>query len=509
MSARFTQPRLACYHHTSQDVSRAALPDTPPDLRMSGSLQPIVVDLDGTLSRSDTLHDQLIRAALRHPLRLIKALPQAYRSRAAFKASLAQIPLPGRAHPAWNAQVLAYLQRCTEGRKVLCTASNREAAFHLVRPLELFAEVHGSDAGTNLRGEAKASLLRTLYGRGGFTYVGNDATDLPVWKEAARAVVVSDDNGFVKQVEKLCPDVEQLAPQRPAVVRSIWKALRPHQWAKNLLLFVPVLTSHRFTEYPLLLEAFQAFLVFCLLSSSVYLLNDAIDLDADRQHATKRLRPFASGDLSVLWAPLLALVFSTAGLTLAFAASVRFGLACCTYVVLSVLYSSFVKKVAILDVFVLAGLYTLRLLAGGAITGIPISIWLAAFSISIFLSLALCKRYVELLDLPKNSDARIVRRGYGAGDTRYVLAQGLAAMGCAGLILAVYLNSSTVTLLYRSPSLLWGVVAVVSFWGARLWLLASRRQLHDDPVLFALRDPISWCCLGVLLAVFFAAMLIA
>jgi 4-hydroxybenzoate polyprenyltransferase len=475
---------------------------------MNASHLPIAVDLDGTLSRSDTLHDQVVRAALRNPLALLFAIPEAFRSRARFKAALAGLSFRAPPQCVWDEVVLDFLRSAPNAQKVLCTASNRIVAERLVEPLGLFSEVIGSDAQTNLKGEAKAAALSERFGSRAYIYVGNDTADLPAWSEAARAVVVSDDAELVRKARAVCSDVLQLAPNKPPLIATLWKALRPHQWTKNLLVLVPVLTSHRFNEPSLLLAGALAFGVFCMLSSAVYVINDVLDLDADRLHASKRKRPFASGDLSVLWAPPLGGALATVSLALAFQSGVAFGLACSAYLVLSLLYSTVFKKVALLDVFVLAALYTLRLLAGGALTGIPISVWLAAFSAFIFLSLALCKRYVEILELPPHPAARIARRGYGTGDASFVLTQGLIAMGCASLVLAVYLSSTAVTLLYRTPGLLWGAVAVVSFWGARIWLLASRRELHDDPVLFALKDPVSWVCLGLLFAVFFAAMLL-
>ncbi len=467
-----------------------------------------IVDLDGTLCRSDTLHELVLRLFVQCPISTIAALLHVQRSRTELKAELAGIAPHLNLVLPWNLDVVAAVREKRAVDAIVCTASNQDFARRVIAPLQLFTSVHGSDRDTNLKGAAKAAFLSECLRGRPYVYYGDDWVDLPVWAQAAGAVVVSDDLALLARVREICPKVEHLAPARQAVTMSMLRALRPHQWTKNLLVFVPVLTSHRFGELPVLLDGLLAFVCFCMLSSAVYVINDVLDLDADRLHASKRKRPFASGDLSVLWAPPLGGVLATVSLALAFQSSVAFGLACSAYLVLSLLYSTVFKKVALLDVFVLAALYTLRLLAGGALTGIPISVWLAAFSAFIFLSLALCKRYVEILELPPHPAARIARRGYGTGDASFVLTQGLIAMGCASLVLAVYLSSTAVTLLYRTPGLLWGAVAVVSFWGARIWLLASRRELHDDPVLFALKDPVSWVCLGLLFAVFFAAMLL-
>lgn len=472
---------------------------------MSDTPLPIVVDLDGTLSRSDTLHDQVVRAALRHPLRLLAALPALASSRARFKARLAAIPAKTVSAP-WNRDVLDALAPIENASVTVCTGSNREFAARLCTGLRPFTAIHGSTTEVNLKGEAKAGFLRETYGQGGFVYYGNDREDLPVWRDAAGGAVVSDNTELLAEAKRVCPAVTHLPPRKPPAAVSLFKALRPHQWVKNLLVFVPLLTSHRFGEAALVRACAAAFAVFCLLSSAIYLLNDAIDLDADRRHASKARRPFASGDVSVLWALPLCAAFLCGGLGGAAALGRPFLAAAAGYVLLSVVYSTGIKKIALLDVYALAALYTLRLFAGGAVTGIVISVWLAAFSIFIFLSLALCKRYVELRDEALPAGVRIGRRGYFPEDARFVLNQGIIAMGCAALVLAIYLSSSAVTLLYKSPSLLWIAVLVVSYWGGRLWLLASRGQMHDDPVLFALRDVVSWACLGLLLAVFFAAM---
>jgi 4-hydroxybenzoate polyprenyltransferase len=470
---------------------------------------PLVVDLDGTLARVDTLHEQLVLLLLRKPWQLVPTLFALFRSRARFKAELVR-RFPGPAAPVpYNEAVLAAIAPHSGQPPIICTASNQIRAAAVCAASGLAITIFGSDADTNLKGGQKAEFLRRRFGSRGFIYYGNDASDLDVWREAAKAVVVSDDASLVERARRVCPEVEHLPPRKPPAIVSVFRALRPHQWAKNLLLLVPILTSHRFTETGVVLAGLAAFAVFCLLSSAVYVLNDAIDLDADRQHRTKRRRPFASGDLSVLYALPLALGLTVGSLLAAFFLSPMFGLVCAGYLVLTVIYSTWIKKLVLLDVYTLAALYTLRLVAGGAVTGIPISVWLAAFSIFIFLSLALCKRYAELLELPNRPGAQLPRRAYLPNDTSFVLNHGIVMMGCASLVLAVYLSSDAVTLLYRTPSLLWIGVLIVSYWGGRLWLLTSRQQMHDDPVLFALKDATSWICLMLLGVVFFAAMTVA
>lgn len=465
----------------------------------------IAVDLDGTLVRADTLHERIVFVGLRRPLQLLAALFALRSSRAAFKAKLAEnAPSPLPRIP-WNKGVLDTLTQLRGNHIVLCTATNREYAMRILADSKLFSGVYGSDAENNLKGSTKGHFLRDKFGHRGFSYFGNEAVDLGVWKEAAEAYVVSDNKTLVKRARDVCPIVTQIAVNRPSRILSVLREMRLHQWAKNLLIFVPLLASHRFTETHLLFASAAAFGVFCLLSSGVYILNDLLDLEADRSHPSKSLRPFAAGDLGVLFGPPLFLGLTAAGVVGASFLGGPFLLSCIAYAILTILYSATIKKVAMLDVYTLAGLYTLRLIAGGSATGIVISVWLSAFSIFIFLSLALCKRYTELLDLSAPSD-RVSRRGYYTSDAFFVFALGLVFMGCATLVLAVYLSSNAVTLLYKTPAALWLAVVIVSFWGSRLWLLASRRQMHDDPVFFALKDVVSWVCLALLFGVFFAAM---
>lgn len=476
---------------------------SPRRTAMPSNSLPVVVDLDGTLSKSDTLHEQMLVALLHHPWRLIGALFALRNSKQAFKSRLEQIVFGKEIHPIWNADVLEKIFSGPAPEVVVCTASNQDSATRLTKDLKVSA-VFGSTGTTNLKAENKANFLQSRYGERGFIYFGNDAPDLPVWKVAAKAVVVSDDASLAQSARGVCPEVEVIPANKGSLVGNILKELRPHQWTKNFLIFVPMIASHRFAERPLLVASCAAFVIFCLLSSAVYVLNDLLDLSADRQHAAKRRRPFAAGNLSVLFGPPLFLGLSAAGLTGAAFLGKSFLFACVGYLFITALYSAVLKKLALIDVYTLAGLYTLRLVAGGAATGIPISVWLAAFSIFIFLSIALCKRYTELLELP--SETKIKRRGYFASDAPFVFGQGLIFMGCATLVLAVYLSSAAVVSLYKTPSILWLAVLIISFWGSRTWLLATRRQMHEDPVLFALKDRISWLCLLVLAAVFFSAM---
>jgi 4-hydroxybenzoate polyprenyltransferase len=272
-------------------------------------------------------------------------------------------------------------------------------------------------------------------------------------------------------------------------VRALARALRLHQWAKNLLVLVPLLTSHRLVDGPSATAALFAFIAFCLTASAVYLGNDLIDLEDDRRHPTKRLRPLASGELSVAmaWGLIPALLVGAASVAL-LTLPWQFGAILAAYVAANFLYSFALKRIALVDVFVLAGLYTLRILAGAAAIGVPVSHWLLALSLFAFLSLACAKRFVEVAGVAARDEAGVGGRGYLAGDGPLLGTLGTASGCISVLVFALYITSVDVVVLYRSPALLWFAVPLLLYWIARVWLHAYRGTLHEDPVLFALHD---------------------
>lgn len=283
--------------------------------------------------------------------------------------------------------------------------------------------------------------------------------------------------------------------------RALVKALRPHQWSKNLLIFVPLFAAHQVLGEGKLLQCAQAFVAFCFLASSAYLINDAVDVPADRHHKSKKNRPIAAGDLGLIAAVLVALGLLGGGIFLAATLNQLFLWAALIYLVSTLFYSFFLKRVAILDTLTLAGLYTLRILAGHAATGVKLSFWLLSFSGFLFLSLALVKRYTELLDMGQAAGKSVLRgRGYAAEDKIQVLALGVSSGQISVLILMFYLNSKEVIELYHTPYLIYGVCPILLFWICRIWLLAGRGEVNQDPIVFALKDRVSYL-LGALVAV--------
>ena len=397
-------------------------------------------------------------------------------------------------------------ERRSGRRIVLATASDERVAHSIALHLGLFDEVIGSTPQRNLKGEAKRMVLVERYGERGFDYAGDGRADIPSWRAARRAILLVDDPALNAAIGRP-GDVES----RPAAAVSRWRAvagaLRVHQWAKNLLVFVPLFTAHRVADSGAQLAAWTAFVAFSLAASAVYLINDLADLESDRRSPRKRARAFASGDLSLAWGFVLAPLALVAALALAWQVTTSLFFAIAAYVAASVAYTLLFKRIAILDVIVLAGLYTARIIGGALAIDVEISQWLLAFSLFVFLSLALAKRHVELAGLRKEGGIDDVApgRGYRAGDLEAIAMFGASSGFVSLVILALYVSSQDVLRLYSHPAMLWLLLPVMLYWIARVWLLAWRQELHEDPILFALHDPASYAAgLLCVLAVFAA-----
>jgi 4-hydroxybenzoate polyprenyltransferase len=428
------------------------------------------------------------------------------RGRAHLKAKLAASVEIDAASLPRNEAFLVYLRaEKSAGRDLyLVTASDARPAELVGREMGLFREVLGSNGTINLRGRNKGATLAQRFGERGFDYAGNSAVDLPVWAWAREAIVVNAAPGLERRARRAAP-VSRVFPPEHSPLRAFVRALRPHQWAKNLIVFVPLLTSHKILQPAPALKSLAAFSAFCLCASAGYLLNDLFDIQADRAHPTKRRRPFASGDLPIpaglVAAPLLLAGSAAIGVELA----PRFAAALGIYLVLTTVYSMRVKQVPLLDVFFLSALYTLRLAAGHEATGIAYSFWLLAFSVFIFLSLALVKRFAELDAADTRSVSEIKGRSYTPADRSWVATLG-AASGCvAVLVLALYVNSHEVTELYQRPLRLLLICPLMLYWISRMWMMAHRGQMHEDPVVFALRDRVSYLVGALTLVVIWLA----
>ncbi len=467
---------------------------------------PLCVDLDGSVIRTDLLLESLLILLKRNPLYAFAALLWLLRGKAVLKSELARRVAINPASLPYNKELLAWLtSERARGREIwLCTAANERLAEQVAGHLGIFDGVLASDETVNLAGRSKADRLVECFGYQAFHYVGNEWRDLPIWRCSNGAILVSDRRSFERSLTPHVPVLQTFSPGGRRW-KAVLRALRPHQWAKNALVLIPLLTAHRLGNVSALINAGLAFVAFSLCASSVYVLNDMLDLEADRAHARKSKRPFAAGDLP------LATGFALVPLLLAGAALIAsvlppyFQLMLCGYYALTVAYSFVLKGLVIIDAMALAGLYTLRIIAGAAAVSVPLSFWLILFSIFLFLSLALVKRYAELDSLQRRRQLQMVGRGYHVEDLPMLEGLGIAAGYSSVLVLALYINSPAIVSLYHRPQAMWPICGLMLYWISRIWMKTHRGRMHDDPVVFALRDRVS-LGIGLLgaITVFFA-----
>lgn len=467
----------------------------------------LVVDLDGTLLRGDLLPELWLANARARPLDALRPLASLVAGKAALKAQLAGAVDFDVTRLPYEAEVLALIREArAQGRKVvLVTASHQSMAERIAEHLGVFDEVHGTRDGMNLNAERKRDFLVQRFGDHGYDYIGNSSHDLPVWRHARHAIVVNAPRGVARRA-RANGNVSHEISTRPLQIREWLRAMRPHQWLKNLLVFVPLLAAHRVDEPWLLSQALVAFVLFGLCASSVYVANDLLDLADDRHHARKRLRPFAAGNLpavgGILLVPMLLAIafgFSSTLLPPAFTAVLA------VYWLMTFAYSLRLKRIMMVDVMLLALLYTMRIIAGAAATGLVLTFWILAFSMFLFLSLALVKRFAELRHVRNAGEDSAGGRGYHASDLEMLSALGAASGYLAVMVLALYINDAGTVAQYQRPQYIWLACPLLLYWISRVWMLAHRGQMHDDPVLFAVRDRVSLVIGGLLAGVFWLA----
>ncbi len=451
---------------------------------------PLAVDLDGTLVLTDTLHESALRGLREQPLAALQIPLWLAQGKALLKQKLAGLSAFDPASLPYNQPLLEWLKaERAQGRKlVLCTAADLSIATAVADHLGIFDEVMASDGATNLGSHRKADALATRFGDGGFDYVGNATPDLQVWQRARRAIVVNA-SAALERAARAQSEVERVFARDGSA--SLPRLLRMHQWLKNLLLLIAPLAAHIVPDASFILTLLIAFFAFSLCASAVYIANDLFDLDSDRRHPRKHARPFASGRVPVLNGVLLAPLLLASGLFLATRVGEGFSAWLALYFLLTCAYSWGLKRLVIIDCLVLAMLYTLRIIAGAEAAAIPLSFWLLAFSVFLFLSLAFVKRYAELEVQAQAGSAHVHGRGYLTSDAPLVQQLGVTAGYASVLVLALYLNSDAVLRLYRSPEFMWCSVPIMLFWVSWVWFKAHRGQMHDDPLLFAVRDKAS------------------
>jgi 4-hydroxybenzoate polyprenyltransferase/phosphoserine phosphatase len=482
----------------------------------------LCVDLDGTLVKSDTLVDSTLALARNHPIALLNLPRWLAQGKAALKLHITSAVQLDVAHLPYNRELLQYLeQQKAAGRLIyLATAANAVLAQRIADHLGLFTGVLASDSKVNLAGNNKLLAFQSRFGDN-FAYIGNARADLPLLKSCKQPMVANPTAGLRSALQSAHITPVRTFAERVSPFKAWPKAIRLHQWAKNVLIFVPLLLAHAWAP-GILAAAALAFLSFGLCASATYIVNDLLDLESDRQHPRKRLRPFASGDLSALSGFLVIVLFLAASLALAMlvphviaALSPQllilikphyFLLWLGIYLATTLAYSLRLKRSVMVDVIVLSGLYTIRIIAGSAATGIAVSTWLGSFSIFFFLSLAFVKRFAELENLRERGGAKASGRGYHVTDIEQLRSFGSASGYASVVVLTLYISTLEAAQLYQHTRRLWLLVPVLLLWISRLWLTASRGQLDEDPVVYAITDRRSLLMGVLVLAIVFSAL---
>jgi 4-hydroxybenzoate polyprenyltransferase len=452
----------------------------------------LAVDLDGTLILTDTLHESLLALLRERPLKIL-ALPfWLLRGKAYLKARIADHVQPDAALLPYNKNFLNWLREERDAGAVLtlCTAADTRIAKAVAEHVGLFDDVNASDRVLNNAAENKRALLDAKYGIGSWDYAGNSSEDLKVWGGARRAIVVNASKSVGKRAS-MFSSIKVFPPSRPNAL-SLWRrVLRVHQWLKNLLLFVPLLAAHQIGSLYSLSKLTLAFVAFSLCASAVYIANDLIDLESDRKHPRKRHRPFASAAVSIKTGVSLTPMLVFASFCVGWMVGKPFIVWLAAYFLLTCAYSLVLKRLVLVDCLTLAALYTLRIIAGAAAVSIDLSFWLLAFSLFIFLSLAFLKRFAELQVQANAGNSHAHGRDYAVTDASLVQTLGVTAGYASVLILALYLQGETVAALYSQPELIWITIPLIIFWVSWAWLKAHRGQMHDDPIVFAIKDTAS------------------
>jgi 4-hydroxybenzoate polyprenyltransferase len=480
---------------------------TLPATATSASLSPLYVDLDGSVLATDSLHEAIVGLLVRKPWVALALPAWVARGKAHFKTRVATAERLDPAALPYRDSILAHLraERARGRRVVLATGAPRPVAEAIANHLALFDGVLATEGDVNLTGAAKLAAIEADAG-GPFQYLGNGVVDLPIWERAERVLTADLAPRIAHRLASGSTPVHEVEPRSTRRLRAFIRAIRVHQWAKNLLVFVPILTAHLITQRSALLAGITAFAAFSFLASAIYLINDLADLRHDRAHPTKRHRPLASGAVSILAATALIPALLLAGFLLASTLPSGFQQFVAGYLVLTTAYSFWLKRVVALDTVVLASLYTLRVAAGAAAVMVTVSPWLFVFSVFLFLSLALVKRASELIGMQDRGIGLARGRGYQASDLDAVASLGAASGYSAVVVIALYVNGSPeARTLYQDPGVLYAICPLLLYWLTRIWILARRGEVTDDPVIFAMKDRVSYLVLAAMGVVTFLA----
>lgn len=465
-----------------------------PNPNLTTALPALVVDLDGSLTRSDTLWETLWHLCLHAPLQALKALGSLPQGRAGLKSALAEAAL--KTSPPWTPKTLPWNQEVVEflrqekkrGRHlVLATGAAQCLAEAVQKEMPLFDQILATHSKNNLKGPQKTlAIQKALQGKP-FDYLGNENADLAVWAYAEKTLVAEDSRPLTTlQTLRKNKHIDKVFPLPTSRWRTLFKTLRLNQWAKNLLVFAPMIASHSYDNPQKWAMGAITFLAFSLCASGAYLLNDLIDLPHDRSHHTKKKRPLAQGTFPLPYGLLLAGTLPLLGGLLAWTYNLLPYLL--LYYTCTVAYSLFLKKIAILDITLLAGLYCLRTVSGGYATEDPVSLWMATFGGFLFLSLACLKRHSELLNLQKSAQQKTHGRDYHVEDIPLIQSIGVSAGCIAPLVLTLYLQNHTPEY-YNHPENLWASACLVFIWIMNLWRDSTRGALkEEDPLSYSLSN---------------------
>ncbi len=470
--------------------------------------RPLVVDLDGTLINTDLLLETALAFLAKYPFKAYKLILWAVAGKHVLKYQIAQHIEVDVATLPYNAGVMSFVEASAGTRKIyLSSASNEKYVKQVHDHVGLFDGYMGSDEKTNNSKDNKISRLATEFSATDFDYIGNSRDDLVIWRSANMALAVNANGSVRRALLNLKSDAAFLDSGRKPT--KAWKPyvkmMRPHQWAKNVLIFIPLLMSHSLTLAALKLACF-AFASFSLCASSVYILNDLLDIASDRLHPTKRSRPFAAGTIPITQGAAASAGLLVAAFLIALMLPPMFFWALGLYYAMTNAYSFFLKRKLLIDVVTLAGLYATRLLAGAYALSIPISEWLLAFAMFIFLSLALIKRHSEMAMRLDAGLADPTNRGYRVTDLPPLIALAAAAGYSAVIVFSLYIANPVIATLYHHPRRLYLACPLLLYWISRVVLLSHRREIDDDPVVFALSDRNSLITLALIAAVGFMAL---
>jgi 4-hydroxybenzoate polyprenyltransferase/phosphoserine phosphatase len=455
-----------------------------------------ICDLDDTLIKTDLLFESVLKLVRTRPL-LSLALPfWLLRGRAYVKDRVAGLVELDPALLPYREEILHHVRsRRDDGHQViLASASHHSFVESIAKYCQCFDMAHGSSGSVNLKASHKLAWIKSTT-KEEFEYIGDSAADVVIWSNSKHAVLVNPSRNVLGKVKSLGLSHETIYDNQP-ILKPILKQLRVHQWIKNTLLIVPALAAHKLENIDVWRNVLIGCVSFSCLASFVYVMNDMLDVENDRRHPTKKNRPFASGTLPIRLGLVMMIVLSLLSFSLGSLLGPKFLAVLGLYLGVNMAYSTRFKEVVMLDVVILASFYTMRLMAGSAATDTPISHWLLSFSVFFFLGLAMVKRYTELRRVVGKSQSAMHGRGYSAEDKIPVMVMGISSSMLAILILALYFASTDVQGLYRHPSRLWALAPLMLYWSGRVWMLAHRGQVDDDPVVFAVKDLQSWIVLG-------------